>query len=264
MASLAVIVTRPATTGERLRARLQTAGFDACWWPAFELGPAPDEAQARATLARLGDFDLAVFVSPQSVHSVRTLMASPWPRATRIGAVGAATAAVVRELLQTEGARLLAPDAADTAGSEAFWFDWVRQGFSSSRALILRAQHGREWLAEQFAAAGTQVESLAVYTRNDCMPTASALAWMQSAMRADSQPVTVFSSSEAVGAFARQLAGIVGAVAWAKSGVALATHARIRDRLLSAGYMRVELSAPDDDAVVTRLESLQFPRLADP
>lgn len=264
MASTAVIVTRPATAGERLCKRLQAAGFDACWWPAFELGPAPDEARARATLARLGEFDLAIFVSPQSVDSVQALMASPWPRATRIGAVGAATAAAIRECLQLEGVVLLAPDAAEGAGSEAFWSDWVRHGFTAGRALILRAQHGRDWLAEQFAAAGTQVEMLAVYSRNHSVPTASALAWLRRMMDAGAQPVTVFSSSEAVGAFARQLAGIDGAVGWAKRGVALATHARIRDPLLTAGYTRIELTAPDDDAVVSRLESLQLPRSADP
>ncbi len=66
-----------------------------------------------------------------------------------------------------------------------------------------------------------------------------------------------FRSSEAVDAIERQLSGAAGAVAWIKQGVALAAHARIRDRLLDVGYRQVVLTPSDDDAIVARLESLQ-------
>jgi hypothetical protein len=52
------------------------------------------------------------------------------------------------------------------------------------------------------------------------------------------------------------MADMVGAREWLRQGVSIATHERIRDRLLAAGYTRAELSAPDDDAVVARLELL--------
>lgn len=64
-----VIVTRPAAGGRALAAALLARGLDALWLPAFEIGPAPDEAAARAALARLADFDLAVFVSPAAVRA---------------------------------------------------------------------------------------------------------------------------------------------------------------------------------------------------
>jgi uroporphyrinogen-III synthase len=258
-----VIVTRPALAGERLQRRLQAAGYDVQWWPAFEFGPAPDEANARATLAKLADFDLAVFVSPQAVQAARMLMASTWPGSTDLGAVGSATADALREAFQPDANRVIEPRS-EASGSEALWSEWLLRGRPGRHVLIVRAQHGREWLAERFADSGAAVEELAVYTRSEAALGASALAWLRRAMVADVAPATVVSSSEAVDAVERQLSGVAGAVTWIKQGVALATHARIRDRLLDAGYGQVELTPADDDAIVARLESLQHPRSAEP
>jgi uroporphyrinogen-III synthase len=73
-------------------------------------------------------------------------------------------------------------------------------------------------------------------------------------------PVAVFSSSEAVDALDRQLSAQAGAAQWLRNGRALATHERIRERLLDAGYRRVEMTAADDEAVVARLESFRRSR----
>jgi uroporphyrinogen-III synthase len=256
-------VTRPALAGERLQRRLQAAGYDVQWWPAFEFGPAPDEANARATLAKLADFDLAVFVSPQAVRAARMLMASTWPGSTDLGAVGGATADALREAFQPAASNLVEPPG-KVSGSEAFWSEWVQRGRTARRVLIVRAQHGREWLADRFAESGAAVDELAVYTRSESDLSASADAWLRRAMIAGVPPATVVSSSEAVDAIERQLSAVAGAVTWIKQGVALATHARIRDRLLDAGYRQVELTPADDDAIVARLESLQHPRSAEP
>lgn len=249
-----VIVTRPAPAGPRLLRRLQGAGRDAVWWPAFELGPAPDPSRASETLARLVDFDLAVFVSPAAVQAVADLRDALWPRDTIIGAVGAATeAAVHRQLKLPDDACVVAP-ADHGSGSEAFWAEWIRQGRVAHRVLILRAQHGREWLGEQFGATGAQVEVLPVYTRAEGSMDDAGLQRLRGWLDADAPVVTVFSSSEAVDALDRQLVVPSGAPAWLRRGVAVATHERVAEKLLAAGYTRVELSAPDDDALMARLE----------
>ncbi len=252
-----IIVTRPAGAGERLLQRLRSAGWDALGWPVFEIGPAPDRGHARRTLGRLADFDLAVFVSPAAVRAAAALLDGAWPGTTAIGAVGTATGAAVSENLKPPaGTFVVAPASDIAAGSEAFWAEWEQCGRTARRVLILRAQHGREWLAERFGAAGAVVEDLAVYTRTDPSIDPAARSEVQRAMASSLPVITVFSSSEAVDALDRQMADIVGAREWLRQGVAIATHERIRDRLLAAGYTRAELSAPDDDAVVARLESL--------
>jgi uroporphyrinogen-III synthase len=250
-----VIVTRPGPAGSRLQHRLEQAGWSAVWCPAFQLGPAPDSELARSTLARLADFDLAVFVSPAAVAAVAGLLETPWPVTTTIGAVGAATEAAVRQRLRlpTE-VRVVAPAVEDAAGSEAFWSEWLRSGAVARRVLILRAQHGREWLGEQFVAAGAEVRVLAVYTRAEVTLDATARESLQQWVAAGAPAISIFSSSEAVNALDRQLRVLVGAAAWLRNGVAVATHERISSQLLAAGYTRVELSAPDDDSLMARLE----------
>lgn len=258
-----VIVTRPAAAGQRLQQKLRTAGYDAQWWPAFEFGPAPDADQARATLARVADFDLAVFVSPQAVRAALALLAAPWPAGTTIGAVGGATGIALRRAPLTAAAKIVEPlDSA--SGSEAFWSAWTTAAGQARRVLILRAPQGREWLADRFAAAGAAVEILAVYARNEAAVPDAARGWLREVMASGSAPTTVISSSESIDVFERQLAATAGAARWLKAGIALATHERIRDRLLDAGYTRVESSAPDDEAILTRLESLGLPRSAGP
>ena len=252
-----VVVTRPSNAGERLQRRLRDQGWDALWWPAFVLGAPPDEAHARATLARLADFDLAVFVSPAAVAATAALCQQPWPSTTRVGAVGAATADAVRERLRLgDEVTVVTPPDDMAAGSEAFWNEWRRRGLSATRVLVLRAQHGREWLSDRFSKAGASVEALPVYTRNEPTLGAGDVALLQRMVAAHGTVISIFSSSEAIDALDRQVARIMGAAVWLRQGIAIATHPRIRERLLAAGYKRVELSASDDDALISRLESL--------
>lgn len=252
-----IIVTRPAEAGERLQRRLAGADWTALWLPAFDIGPAPDIAQVRAALSRLADFDLAVFVSPAAVRAVAAVLEGPWPLSTAIGAVGAATGVAARAALRPPaGTAVIAPAADDAAGSEAFWSEWSQRGQAARRVLLLRAQQGREWLADRFAATGAAVEVIAVYTRTDREAAPSAQLQLHAALAAAQPVIIVFSSSEAVAALDRQLTGIEGARVWLRQGAAVATHERIRDRLLDAGYTRVELSSPADDDLIARLESL--------
>lgn len=250
----AVIVTRPAPAGERLREHLAAAGWEAWCWPAFNIGPAPDTAAVHATLAHLADFDLAIFVSPAAARAV-ALWITEWPVGTVAGAVGEATAAEVRAGLRLPPGVLLAPGG-ESGGSEAFWEACRRRGLAPRRVLILRAQHGREWLGERFAAAGAEVRALAVYTRNDIALNASALTALQGLVASSRPVVTVFSSSEAVEALDRQVVAVEGAARWLRAGTALATHPRVGERLLAAGYTRVIEADADDDALLARLESL--------
>lgn len=255
-----VIVTRPAAAGERLHGRLIASGWDAVWCPAFDIGAAPDPQAASSLLRALRQFDLVVFVSPNAVRASLALVDQPWPTGVAIGAVGEATAAAVRtELALAPETAIIAPDG-DASGSEAFWAAWIRSGRRALRVLILRAQHGREWLAERFSDAGAEVVILPVYTRVDHRLDASTGTVLERAMAARRSPVAVFSSSEAVDALDRQLSAQDGAAPWLRNGWALATHERIRERLLDAGYKRVEMTAADDEAVVGQLESLRRSR----
>jgi len=256
-----VIVTRPAAAGERLQRQLTAHGWEVVWWPAFHIEPCADSERARAELAQITRFELVIFVSPNAVQAAAALLAPPWPAKVAIGAVGAATAMAVRDLLAPPAdTTVIVPPAAAGSGSEAFWDEWTRSGRRASRVLILRAQHGREWLGDRFAAAGVEVESLPVYARADATLDAAAQVVLRRSIAAGRCPIVVFTSSEAVDALDRQLAVEPGSAAWLRSGTALASHERIRDRLLAAGYTQVELTSADDEALQARLELLQRSR----
>lgn len=254
--AMIVIVTRPAAAGERLFRNLQDRGHRAMWWPAFEIGPAPDPTAVRARLARLDHYDLAIFVSPNAVHAVGPVLGREWPPATTVGAVGRATRAAVESELAVPAASVLAPDD-DDGGSEAFWAAWVASGRRASRVLVLRAEDGREWLGERFVQSGSTVDQLAVYSRRTRLMAPEAARELVGCMTSGETPVTIFSSSEAVTAVDAQIQSIDGGAAYLRNGIALATHSRIAERLRAAGYSRVFDTVAADDAVIAKLESLR-------
>jgi uroporphyrinogen-III synthase len=252
--AITVVVTRPGAAGRALADELTRAGQPALWLPAFEFGPAPDEAQARAVLATLGDFDLAIFVSPQAVRATAALLARPWPAATVIAAVGAGTrAAVLAALAGAASATLLPARDEDIrgAGSESLWPLLQALQPPPRRVLLLRAQSGREWLAEKLQAAGSAVTALAVYSR---LPfTLSADLRARLAAAAQSGLASVISSSDAVDALANVLGDQPALLQALRAGPALASHPRIAERLRAAGFDRVAVCAPEASAVVGSL-----------
>lgn len=260
------LITRPAAAGQALTAALVNTARDAYWLPAFEIGAAPDAEAARSRLARLVDVDLAIFVSPAAVRETHRLLGTAaWPSNTLIGAVGAATADVARELLsRPDGLPLtvIAPEpavdagaerpidvAADEAdpgsGSEAFWValeawrERARQAGTDRplrRALLLRAAHGRDWLIDRLRGRGIEVEPVAVYARCARPWDERDRAWIT--QRIDGPPpLLVVTSSEAVDALIdASMQVLPSALPWLRRGRALALHPRIVERLKDAGF----------------------------
>ena len=253
------IVTRPAQAGRALTEALLARGIDARWLPAFDLGPAPDPELAKATLARLAEFDLALFVSPAAVRATAQLLAGrAWPAATAIGVVGSGTRDAVRAQIQfADAARttLIEPaaspvptaetepsDGEAATGSEAYWQAQLAHaqaaGGLPQRVLILRAAQGRDWLQAHFEGAGAQVVLLPVYARRARQWSAEDAAWV-AARRPGPPPVLVVTSSEAVDsilAAADAADDSAHTRRWLQRGRALALHPRIVARLQAAGF----------------------------
>ena len=257
MARPPVIVTRPAAAGRQLHRCLSLAGWPVLWLPAFDIGGAPDVAALRRTLADLASYQLVVFVSPHAVAAAAPLIEGSWPDTTALGVVGKATEeSALAEIAGAATAGRIAPSANAAPGSEGLWAAWIASGLQAHRVLIVRAQGGRDWLAETFAQAGAAVDLLAAYTRNAHCVQPDERAQLSRLIDGESAPVVVFSSSEAVAALDGQLAGLADADRWVRSGVALATHPRIAERLRTAGYERIVTTEADDLAVLAKLESL--------
>ena len=125
LAGLNIVVTRPREQAAQLAQRIAQAGGNAILFPLLEISPAADPQSLRALIARLHEFDLAIFISPnavrygmEAIHAAgSTLSPSPSPKGggeLRIATVGQGSARALRELGVKE---IIAPQ--DRSDSEA-------------------------------------------------------------------------------------------------------------------------------------------------
>lgn len=243
------VVTRPGDGGQRLSGALRDRGQGALWWPAFDLLAPAELEPLQHLLGRLGEFDLAVFVSAAAVRGLAALdLCGQWPAGTAVSAVGASTLELARRVLPGAAAARgvgLARDSG-SSGSEALWEALQREPALPRRVLIVRAETGREWLGERLREAGCGVQYASVYRRVVHSPSGEQRAALEACRGAQQRAVPVVTSSEAVAALDRQLGQAPEARAWLRQGLALCPHPRIEQTLRAAGYVEVgqcELSA---------------------
>ena len=127
----------------------------------------------------------------------------------------------------------------EAAGSEALWPLLQALDPKPRRVLIVRAESGREWLAQRLQQAGAEVHYACVYRRVEHRPGADQLAALRSWLEGGVDPVCLITSSEAIGTLDRQLGEEAGLRRWLRQGLALYTHPRIGAALLAAGYGQV-------------------------
>lgn len=159
LAGVGVIVTRPARQAAQLSQRLAGLGARPIVWPAIVILPPDDAAPLARAHAALGDYDLAVFVSPNAVE-----FGAPDPRrwpatlpiyapgvgtADAVAAVGLPAARVPSTTFDSEGLLAL-PDLQDVAGR---------------RVVVFRGDEGRATLGDTLRARGARVDYVACYRR---------------------------------------------------------------------------------------------------
>ncbi|MEY8879504.1 MAG: uroporphyrinogen-III synthase [Leptothrix sp. (in: b-proteobacteria)] len=259
-----LLVTRPQPQADEWVARLQALGQPARALPLLVIEPvaafAPAVRQAWQALAGL---DLVMFVSPNAVLQFMALRPAEavWPAHTLAAATGPGTVAA----LLAQGvprAQVVAP-AADSAqfDAEALWHQQLAQrDWSAAQVLIVRGEDGRDWLADTLRAHGAQVQPLGAYRR--VAPDASGETG-RTLTEVSADPtgcVWLFSSSEAIG----HLLGLMRAAPGAEAGGAsawqallqvpvIATHPRIAQTAMAAGWSMVRHLAPDPDLLVAAL-----------
>lgn len=237
MAALRVIVTRPRDQAQAWLPALREGGFEALALPLIEIAPGPDLQRVRQAWADLPGCALAMFVS---VHAVRHFFgAGPaggtrWPAPTWAGSTGGGTSAALREA-GVPPACIVEPPAGARADSEGLWQVLSRRRWQGERVLVVRGEHGRDWLADTLAASGATVSFVAAYARRAPAPGAQERAVLAAALAQPAGHAWVFSSAEAL----HHLQALAPGVAWGASR-AVATHPRIAQAVREAGFVRVE------------------------
>ena len=140
-------MTRPRAQAARLARLIEQSGGQAQLFPAIEIEDVP----VPAALARLHEFDLAIFVSPTAVAKAMPHI-KVWPERVRVAAVGAGT----RRALEKHGiANVIAPTAG--ADSEALLATREVGDVAGKRIAILRGDGGRALLGDTFIERGANV-----------------------------------------------------------------------------------------------------------
>jgi len=158
-----ILVTRPVEQAAGLARLIEQAGGRAHLFPAIEIQDLPPPR----ALARLQEFDLAVFVSPTAAARVMRHVQA-WPGKLRAAAVGAGTR---RELERHGVTNVISPSRG--ADSEALLALPELGAFKA--IVIFRGEGGRELLGETLAALGARVEHAACYRR--ARPAKGAQTW---------------------------------------------------------------------------------------
>ena len=255
-----LIVTRPAAQAEGWLRELQALGVSACALPLIDIAALADAsalAALRQAAADPSPWRLVMFVSANAVQHFFAARpaAAAWPAGTLAGATGPGTVAAL-QAAGVPAAQIEAPAAgAARLDTEALWQRLQRHDWAGRRALVVRGEDGRDWLAEALQRAGAQVQFLAGYRRALPVWDAAAQALLAQAQAAPARWLWHFSSSEAV----RNLQALVPGLAW-QAAAALATHERIAQAARAAGFGEVRTIAPGVAAAVAALHAFDAGR----
>ncbi|GAC1605030.1 MAG: uroporphyrinogen-III synthase [Ramlibacter sp.] len=254
-----VVVTRPLRDAQRWVFELQQRGFDAVELPLIEIGTAPDEDGIRAAWEQLDTFDALMFVSANAAAGFfrhNPAFERGWPHGVRAWAPGPGTAdALLAAGVPRSSIDQPARDAVQF-DSEALWAQVRHRLHAGQRVLMVRGGNvdgqgtGRDWLGAQLQARGVAVEQVVAYSRR--APTWTAVQRAQASACVGDGSVWLFSSSEAVS----HLRSLLAAERWDRAR-AIATHPRIRQAALEAGFGVVHLSRPALADVVASIESMR-------
>jgi uroporphyrinogen-III synthase len=252
-----LFVTRPESEARRWVDELRQRGIDALFFPLIAVIPAPRTEPLHAAWRGLDRFRAVMFVSGNAVRHFFACRPSEatWPAGTRAWATGAGTcdalveAGIVPSLVDSP------PPHSAQFDSETLWQQVSGQIRTGDHVLIVRGGDasgqaaGRDWLAEQLAAAGAHVETVVAYVRGLPAIDERQLALARSGAAGG---VWLFSSSQAIA----HLKALLPGQEWQAAG-AVATHPRIAQAARRAGFGVVCESRPSLGAVMAALESFR-------
>lgn len=225
-----ILVTRPSERAANLARLIEQAGGRALLFPAIEIHDLPPPQ----ALARLDEFDLAIFISPTAVN--KTLAHVPaWPEKLRAAAVGGGTR---RELEKRGIKNVIAPR--QGADSEALLEEMKNQQMAGKRVVILRGEGGRELLGDTLRQRGAQVEYAACYRRT---PPQLAKSWKEGEIDA----VTVSSSQGLANLFERL------DPAFLRAKPLFVPHPRVAQNARARSVREVVLAGSSDEQMVQAL-----------
>ena len=255
LAGIRALVTRPAAQAGPLITAIRAGGGEATGFALLEIVPVdardPDaEVAISATLARLEDFDGAIFISSNAVRQLLARLAAgsrAWPPRLACFAIGRATAQCLAE------AGIACASGAAAMDSEELLAHPALAAVQGRHFVIFKGVGGRELLARRLAERGARVTECALYRRRAPAVAAGAL---REVLRERAINVLLLSSAEALA----NLLGLPGGKAAgtiAPDLVIVTPGERVAAEARAAGFARVEAASnATDAAMLATLERL--------
>ena len=247
LAGRTIVVTRPLAQATPLAEAIAKAGGRPLIFPLLDISPAADPLPLLEAAARLPDYALAVFISPNAVaHALPTLLANgPWPAGLVPAAVGPGT---VKVLAAAGIAGCIAPT--ERFDSEALLElpELAADRVDGRRIAIFRGDGGRELLADTLRQRGAIVDCVTCYRRTG---PGDGVAPLISGWRAGQLDALTVSSSEGL----RYLVDLLDAEGrrFLEKTPLFVPHARIAENARSLGLGNIILTEAADAGLVAGL-----------
>lgn len=254
-----VVITRPAAQAGPLAAKIAALGWPVTLLPLLEIHALDGEdecAQLQAVLARLTDYDLVAFVSPNAIDCVFAHLAA-WPPGVPLAVVGEGSKmALAAHGVTAANASITSPFDTARSDSEHLLLALDLPALRGKRVLIVRGDGGRDYLADGLRAAGAEVEFVTAYRRKVPTLTPALRATLENLLQHNND--WIITSSEAL----RGLLALLGEMGDQKTAVVkmqqqhlIVPHARIAQTAAALGFARVTLTGSGDAGVLAALQS---------
>jgi len=240
-----VVITRPAEQAAHLAAAVSQAAGVAVLFPVLAIHDIDDPRPLLELAARLDEFDLAVFVSPNAVIKALSVIARqrPWPARLRVAAMGQTSE---RELARFGMTEVIAPRL--RFDSEALLELPEMREMAGKRVVVFRGDSGRDLLGETLTQRGATVEYASCYRRGKPDVDIAPLLQLWALHQLDAIVIT---SSEGLRNLVEML-GVPGRELLENTPL-FAPHARIAAAAQALGLSRVVPTAPGDEGLMAGL-----------
>ena len=241
LTGLKIVVTRPRDQAVQLAQRIEQAGGIPLLFPLLDIEAVQDTRTLHQQIARLAQFNLAIFISPNAVQygmaAIRATGAVPGE--LKIATVGQGSAKALRDM---GIAHVIAPG--ERFDSEGLLALPELQNIAGWRVMIFRGDGGRELLGDTLKARGATVEYACCYQRGKPQLDAGALL-------ANAPDAITVTSSEALAHLWQMLDGHADEL---RDTPLFVPHARIAGLARQQGWQQVRLTEAGDDGLLSALE----------
>jgi len=258
----AVVITRPLAQARPLAARVAALGRDVELLPLLEIAPLHDTGPLRAALARLADYALVAFVSPNAIDAAFAHIRQ-WPAGVTLAVLGEGSrAALAAHGVTPDQVDIVSPADSAHSDSEHLLQTLDLAALAGRPVLIIRGESGRELMADGLRAAGAVVEVVPAYRRSVPALTPALAATLRRLLARQND--WIITSSEALRGLCDLLAKLdmeyadpvqQNSVVSMQQQHLIIPHARIAETANNLGFSRLTLTGSGDERLLAALQS---------